>query len=975
MPSSRSQTRPFAQTALPWVIGAGALALYLVTLNRSINLAGLPSLAQAAGWNWRPVFLAPLTFLATYPVRWMPAPMQLAGLNLISVVCACLTLVLLARSVALLPQDRTRPQRENEPGSRGLLSVSLSWLPPLAAAVVCGLQLSFWEHAVTGTGEALNLLVFAYVVRCLLEHRADRRPAWLYQMAFVYGLGVTNNAAMIAYFPVLLAALVWIQGLAFFRLRTLAVMSLLGLAGLSLYLVLPALAGGEGGADFLTALRVNLGAQKRYVLGFPRHLLLLMGLSSLLPLLLVSIRWPDSHGDTSAMGSWATETMIHVMNGAFLLLCVWVAFDPAFSPRAQGRGIPFLTFYYLGALCVGYFCGYFLLVFGERREKSSRGGTPLQDALAGAIVGTVCLGTVAVAVLLLWQNIPNITRLNSPELARYARQLARSLPSGKPVAVLSDDLTRLQALQAVLSPQAAASTLLLDTASLGTLNYQRHLARRHPKQWTAGQLLPNAPGLFPSQLVEQLMALTQSHDLYYLHPSYGYYFEQFELRPQGLVCRLVACPTNSTASPPLTSEEIAFNDAAWKTLDSESLAALERKIQELARGGKPELLFYKQEPLNYTLVWTASAYSRALNYWAVRLQRQGLYDKAQPFLRKALAVNPSNPSAFVNLEFNQSFQKTGRALPRFSDEAMDKLRPYSGNVDFLYGVNGPIDEPSFRTEVMGASLLRSELYRQAEQEYRRALEISPKEFSIQTALGGLLIQSGQPGPALELARAIRENSAESLRNPTNLTSILQLEAWAHFLNQDFPRAERILLDSQQSYPELDTPFTALAQIHTARARAWRQTGHTNEARQAIEAILSLYQRQILVQPKNTTPLINGGGLCIELGLNDQGLQWLTRALEIDPQSIPARINRALACLRLAKLDAARTDYLELLRLNPALARAHFGLAEIAYQKREWPEALRRYEDYLRYTPPDSAEFKYAQGRVDEISKKIKPSRA
>ena len=84
-----------------------------------------------------------------------------------------------------------------------------------------------------------DLLLFAYVVRCLLEFRIDERESWLMRAAFVFGVGMTNNWAMIGFFPLFLVALVWIKGLSFFNLRFLARMSLCLLAGLSLYLLLP----------------------------------------------------------------------------------------------------------------------------------------------------------------------------------------------------------------------------------------------------------------------------------------------------------------------------------------------------------------------------------------------------------------------------------------------------------------------------------------------------------------------------------------------------------------------------------------------------------------------------------------------------------------------------------------------------------------------------------------------------------------
>src|SRR6185503_3211293 len=144
---------------------------------------------------------------------------QVIGLNGFSMLCSVLTLAILARSVAILPYDRTRDQRQLERNEFALLGIPGAWLPPIFAVLVCGLQLSFWEHATISTVEALDLLLFAYCIRCLLEYRLDTRDAWIYRMAFVLGLGVTSNFALIGFLPAFLVALIWIKKRTFFDLR------------------------------------------------------------------------------------------------------------------------------------------------------------------------------------------------------------------------------------------------------------------------------------------------------------------------------------------------------------------------------------------------------------------------------------------------------------------------------------------------------------------------------------------------------------------------------------------------------------------------------------------------------------------------------------------------------------------------------------------------------------------------------------
>ena len=46
-----------------------------------------------------------------------------------------------------------------------------------------------------------NLLLFAFVIWSLLEYRLDEHEGRLFLAAFVYGAGMTNDWAMVCFFP------------------------------------------------------------------------------------------------------------------------------------------------------------------------------------------------------------------------------------------------------------------------------------------------------------------------------------------------------------------------------------------------------------------------------------------------------------------------------------------------------------------------------------------------------------------------------------------------------------------------------------------------------------------------------------------------------------------------------------------------------------------------------------------------------
>lgn len=88
--------RRFVTTVLPWLVGAGGLLVYLLTLNRWVPLNGLGMVARVSGWTWQPALDHPLTWTGLYPFRWLPQGWIPLALNLSTAMCAGLVLVLLA---------------------------------------------------------------------------------------------------------------------------------------------------------------------------------------------------------------------------------------------------------------------------------------------------------------------------------------------------------------------------------------------------------------------------------------------------------------------------------------------------------------------------------------------------------------------------------------------------------------------------------------------------------------------------------------------------------------------------------------------------------------------------------------------------------------------------------------------------------------------------------------------------------------
>ena len=961
--------KKFVPAFLPWLVAAGALAVYLVTLNRWVSLGSLQQVARVSGWTWQPELYGPVFWLLTYPIRWLPAHTIPLALNLFAATCGGLTLALLARSVSLLPHDRTHEQRQQEPSRSGLLSIPAAWLPPLLAVLVCGLQLTFWEHATAissppppwGSGcEMLDLLLFAYVVRCLLEFRINERESWLLRASFVGGAAITNNWAMIGFLPAFVAALIWIRGLGFFNVRFLGRMFICGLVGLSLYLLLPLLHGAVASSPlpFWPALKANVNSQKSILLLFyknGRQEVALLALTSLLPVFIMGIRWASYFGDTSKLGIALATFMFHVVHGLFLIACIWVAMDPPFSARNKGFGSPFLTFYYLGALSVGYCSGYFLLLFGGKSGQQRR-LPPHERLINNAITGVIWLLLFLVPWVLVYRNLPQIWTTNGPMLKQYAALLAQPLPR-QHVVLLSDDARRSYLLHAYTAQTGKSGDyLFLDTASLAWPDYHRFLKKKYPRLWESNPPKGITAQAEPLLLVQLVSRLAQTNSIYYLHPSFGYYFEFFYPESHGLVYKLNPYPTNALFARPPSADLAAANETFWAKANEQVLGTVVAAVEESSTGKKPGIMdrlaekaHLTKEP-NHDAGILAAFYSRALDYWGVEMQKRGQLTKAAAHFERALDLNPDNLVAQVNLECNKNLQAGHRSSVQVSKSIEDEFGKYR-NWDQVIGENGPFDEPNFCYE-QGRVFVRNNLYRQGAAQFDRVKTLAPENLIAQIWLSQLYVVSQMPREALKLVDQIR--AQPSLADPirTNRTELLFVEASAHLALNDVSGAEAAVQATTRQYPGDADLLATATQVYMKYLR------YSNA--------LTTIEQELKIAPTNVNALVNKGFACIQTGAFDQAIPPLTEVLMMDTNNNSALLNRAIAYLRADKLEAAQHDYDLLQKAFPTAFQIYYGLAEIAWRKKDTNAAVRNYQLYLANAQTNTAEAKVVSERLKQL---------
>jgi len=955
----------FVPRFLPWLLAAAALTVYLLTLNHWVSLFNLGSVAKISGWTWQPEVLNPVSFLVTYPFRWLPVALVPIALNLFSAACAALTLGLLARSVAILPQDRTEAQRKREQNPFSFLTIRSAWLPPVFAALVCGLQLTFWESATNYTGEILSLLPFAFVIWSLLEYRLDEREGRLFLAAFVYGAGMTNDWAMVCYFPVFITAIIWVRGLGFFNPRFFERMTLCGLAGISFYLLLPLVAAISGTVPvtFWEVLKFNLSSQFHVVKAFfisgnVRDTLCLLSLSSLVPVLMLSIRWGAFFGDPSPIGRALASFMFHLVHAVFLVVCAWVTFDPPFSPREKGLG---LTFYYLSALSVGYYSGYFLLVFGKQPNAPLQRPRPSPfDFLNVLPVAGVWLLFILAGVGLICKNAPQLQAVNDDTFRRYTSLVEESLPRSGGI-LLSDDSRRLILEQVALARDGRMKDFIpIETQLLKYPSYHKFLHRQFQQKWPdTVAASEETNGVSPPHLIGLLTTLVKTNELYYLHPSFGYYFEQFYLEPHGLVYKLKILP-NDTLLPPLPDKnEIAGNEMFWSRAETQAFPPIERALA-VPKPGSPRswgdkwlATLHAAREQNPNAVVAGSFYSRSLNFWGVKMQRAGDPSAAAAHFEMAEKLNPENVVVQINLQFNHSLQ-TGESVPvdlsRATTDQFGKYRTW----DEVLNANGPFDEPGFCLG-NGIVLAQGGLFRQAIAQFIRVRQLAPDNPEARLWLGQLYALARMPDRALEAIQDVRGQPEKFSLTDTNRIQLTLIEAAAYFEKKDPARATRLLETEISRCPTNDVLLAAAAQFYLAN-------GLFNNA-------LAVIDRRLQLSPDDANRLFDKGYVCIQLKAYDDAIAALTRVLSLQTNNHEALYGRAIACLNSGKLDVARADYEELGRTYTNSDRIAHELGEIAWRKHETNEAIKNYELYLARANTNTDEAKIIVQRLHQLKGK------
>ena len=971
----------FVPRWLPLLAGAGAFILFLLTLNRWVNLFNLDAVVKIAGWTWQPECFSPLVFLVTYPFRWLPASILPLSLNIFSALCGAATVGLLARSVAILPHDRTESERQAEKSDFSFMTNKMNWLPPLLAAAVCSLHEGFWQNSTNFTAEMVQVLVFAFIIWEILEFRLDERNPRLYWATLAFGAGMADSWAMAGFLPFFVLALIWSKGVSFFQPGFLGRVMLCALAGLSLYLLLPlvnVLSHNDLGQSFWQYLRPNLRmdwhAVKLIAVPDARYSLGIISLTSILPIFLMAIRWPESFGDSSLIGMALSNFLFHLINAIVLTICLWIMFDPPFSPRNLSlMGTPGLMFYYLTTLSIGYYSGYMLLVFGRWLGRKIDPNTPkhlrprhgnLEIFLVQKVGVFITVAVSALAMAgLAYKNTPGMLSLNNNLLDQYSRLMLKSLPAKSGVLLCDSDSQsvdmpwRLYLLQAELARNGLAKNFLpIDTRALAWPSYQRYLHRNYPARFPLQVADKDDNVISPIALVNLLGQLIKTNNLYYLNPSFGYFFEQFYQEPHGMVFQLKTLPETTQLPPRPDQKLITENEAFWAAAENPLFGQIQHDLQTVDPDQKKSRVDAWLDKLHITPTsnpngtLAGGACSQLLNTWGVLLQRCGEPAKAARHFDNAIKLNPDNIAASINRDYNLALQAGTNAAPTFSEITPDQFGKYRSWNEVLL-LNGPFDEPNFAMNI-AVMLMQANYYREALAELVRINEQAPGNLTSRLLLGQVYVILQQPELALATLREPLATPGKFGLNNGNSVTLNFTAAAAYLQGTNYRRGIELMKLEVNRHPE-DQHLLEIA------VKGCLNHNYLAEG-------LDFINLQLERTPNNPTWLFGKGYTLMQMQSYPQAAAAFSQVLAIQTNNSDALFNRAIAYLNAKQFEPARTDYFYLQKTFTNAYTVAFGLSEVARQTHDTNEMIRNYQIYLANAPTNTAEFISVRKRLADL---------
>ncbi len=135
------------------------------------------------------------------------------------------------------------------------------------------------------------------------------------------------------------------------------------------------------------------------------------------------------------------------------------------------------------------------------------------------------------------------------------------------------------------------------------------------------------------------------------------------------------------------------------------------------------------------------------------------------------------------------------------------------------------------------------------------------------------------------------------------------------------------------------------------AEAWNSLGTFAYHRQEYFLAAERFRKSLEADPQLYAPLVNLGGVLLNLGEYDDAWKFNVNAVLREPEDALANAQLGMTYLAQNRLDLAEKYLKEARRLDPAhFSHPQLQLAEVHYRRKNWVQAAGEMEEFLRYHP-------------------------
>jgi tetratricopeptide (TPR) repeat protein len=257
-------------------------------------------------------------------------------------------------------------------------------------------------------------------------------------------------------------------------------------------------------------------------------------------------------------------------------------------------------------------------------------------------------------------------------------------------------------------------------------------------------------------------------------------------------------------------------------------------------------------------------------------------------------------------------------------------------------------------------------FRDAEQGYRRALQVDPNNFDAHLMLGVAQHSLGDlAGAIASLQKAVRLNPSHAEAEhylAIVLSAARRLdEATVHYrralqLRPDDPRTLNNLgaaLVSQNLLAEAAECYTHALRINPDYAQAMINLGALLEMRGDLPAATICYERALEIKPNDTEALSKLAAALTAENRFDEAAAYYARLLNVQPGDLKIRDHLAGILVAQKKYDEAAQCFRQMLELQPDNAIAHMNLGIVLAQQGKLAEAVASCRRSVELRPDDA----------------------